>query len=252
MTFIEEIKERAKKTIKTIILPEAEDIRVLQATEKVIAEKYAKIILIGNKKDTQEKAKANGINIEGAEIIEPEKSEAYEKYVNLLFELRKNKGMTIEKAKELVLNPVYYGMLMLKDNQADGLVSGAAHSTSDTLRPALQILKTAPNTKLVSAFFVMVVPECEYGENGVFIFGDSGLNENPDAEKLSEIAISSSKSFKQLVCKEPKVAMLSYSTHGSAHSELTEKVIEATKLVKEKDKELIVDGELQLYAAIIP
>ena len=160
--------------------------------------------------------------------------------------------MTIEKAKELVLNPVYYGMLMLKDNQADGLVSGAAHSTSDTLRPALQILKTAPNTKLVSAFFVMVVPECEYGENGVFIFGDSGLNENPDAEKLSEIAISSSKSFKQLVCKEPKVAMLSYSTHGSAHSELTEKVIEATKLVKEKDKELIVDGELQLDAAIIP
>ena len=252
MTFKEEIKERAKKTIKTIILPEAEDIRVLQATEKVIAEKYAKIILIGNKKDTQEKAKANGINIEGAEIIEPEKSEAYEKYVNLLFELRKNKGMTIEKAKELVLNPVYYGMLMLKDNQADGLVSGAAHSTSDTLRPALQILKTAPNTKLVSAFFVMVVPECEYGENGVFIFGDSGLNENPDAEKLSEIAISSSKSFKQLVCKEPKVAMLSYSTHGSAHSELTEKVIEATKLVKEKDKELIVDGELQLDAAIIP
>ena len=145
-------------------------------------------------------------------------------------------------------------MLMIKDEKsiADGLVSGAVHSTSDTLRPALQILKTAPDTKLVSAFFIVVVPECEYGENGTFIFGDSGLNENPDAEKLSEIAISSSKSFKQLVGKEPKVAMLSYSTYGSAKSELTEKVIEATKKVKEKEPDLLVDGELQLDAVIVP
>lgn len=252
MTFIEEIKERAKKTIKTIILPEAEDIRVLQATEKVIAEKYAKIILIGNKKDTQEKAKANGINIEGAEIIEPEKSEAYEKYVNLLFELRKNKGMTIEKAKELVLNPVYYGMLMLKDNQADGLVSGAAHSTSDTLRPALQILKTAPGTKLVSTFSVMVVPNCEYGENGVFVFADCGLNQNPNSEELSEIAISTANSFKQILGREPKVAMLSYSTKGSAKAEEVDKVRIATELAKEKAPDLAIDGEMQFDAAIIP
>ena len=162
--------------------------------------------------------------------------------------------MTIEQAKELVKDPVYYGMLMVKDEQtnADGLVSGAAHSTSDTLRPALQILKTAPGTKLVSAFFVMVVPDCEYGEKGTFVFADSGLNENPDSEALSEIAISSSKSFKQLVQKEPKVAMLSYSTYGSAKSELTQKVIEATQKVKEKEQELKVDGELQLDAAIIP
>ncbi len=162
--------------------------------------------------------------------------------------------MTIEKAKELVKDPVYYGMLMVKDEktEADGLVSGAAHSTSDTLRPALQILKTAPDTKLVSAFFVMVVPNCEYGENGTFVFADSGLNENPDAQSLSEIAISSSKSFKQLVEKEPKVAMLSYSTYGSAKSELTEKVIEATKLVKEKEPAILVDGELQLDSAIVP
>ena len=252
MSFIEEIKQRAKKEIKTIVLPEAEDIRVLQATEKVLKEKYANIVLLGNEKEILEKAKTNNILIEGAKIIDPAKSENYEKYVNLLYELRKNKGMTIEQAKELVLNPVYYGMLMVKDNEVDGLVSGAIHSTSDTLRPALQILKTAPDTKLVSAFFVMVVPNCEYGENGVFIFGDSGLNENPNADQLSEIAISSSKSFKQLVGKEPKVAMLSYSTHGSAHSELTEKVIEATNLVKEKQKDLLVDGELQLDAAIIP
>lgn len=160
--------------------------------------------------------------------------------------------MTEEQAKKLVLDPVYFGMMMIKLNEADGLVSGAIHSTADTLRPALQILKTAPGTKLVSAFFVMVVPNCEYGANGTFIFADSGLNEEPDAEALSEIAISSSKSFEKLVGEQAKVAMLSYSTYGSAHSDSTEKVIEATKLVKEKVPELLVDGELQLDVMIIP
>ena len=254
MSFIDEIKQRAKQDIKTIVLPEAEDIRILEATEQVLEEEYANIILIGNKEKIENKAKEKNINIENAKIVDPEKSEKYDEYVNLLYDLRKHKGMTIEQAKELVKDPVYYGMLMVKDenSQADGLVSGAAHSTSDTLRPALQILKTAPGTKLVSAFFVMAVPDCKYGENGTFIFADSGLNENPDSEALSEIAISSSKSFKQLVQKEPKVAMLSYSTYGSAKSELTEKVIEATKKVKEKQTDLIVDGELQLDAAIIP
>lgn len=254
MSFIDEIKQRAKQDIKTIVLPEAEDVRVLEATAQVIKEGYAKIILVGNKEKVENIAKENNINIEGAKIVDPNNSVKYNEYVNLLYELRKNKGMTIEQAKELVKNPVYYGMLMLKDenNEADGLVSGAAHSTADTLRPALQILKTAPGTKLVSAFFVMVVPNCEYGQNGTFIFGDSGLNENPDSEALSEIAISSSKSFKQLVQKEPKVAMLSYSTYGSAKSELTQKVIDATKIVKEKEQDLIVDGELQLDSAIIP
>lgn len=254
MSFIEEIKERAKKDIKTIVLPEAEDIRTLEATRMVLDEKYAKVILIGNKEKVLAKAKENNIDITGVEIINPIESEKYDEYVNLLYDLRKHKGMTIEQAKELVKDPTYYGMLMLKDegSVADGLVSGAVHSTSDTLRPALQILKTAPGTKLVSAFFVMVVPDCEYGENGTFIFGDSGLNENPNEDQLSEIAISSSKSFHQLVGKEPKVAMLSYSTHGSAKSELTEKMINATKLVKEKAPDLIVDGELQLDAAIVP
>ncbi len=254
MSFIEEIKERAKKDIKTIVLPEAEDVRTLEATRMVLDEKYAKVILIGNKEKVLAKAKENNIDITGVEIINPVESEKYDEYVNLLYDLRKHKGMTIEQAKELVKDPTYYGMLMLKDEGsiADGLVSGAVHSTSDTLRPALQILKTAPGTKLVSAFFVMVVPDCEYGENGTFIFGDSGLNENPNEDQLSEIAISSSKSFHQLVGKEPKVAMLSYSTHGSAKSELTEKMINATKLVKEKAPDLIVDGELQLDAAIVP
>ncbi len=254
MNFIESIKNRAKKEIKTIVLPEAEDIRTLKATQIALKEKNANIVLVGNEEIIKQKAQENNINIEGATIINPQTSKDYEKYAQLLYELRKNKGMTIEQAKELVLNPVYFGMLMVKDEEtkADGLVSGAAHSTADTLRPALQILKTAPDTKLVSAFFVMVVPDCEYGENGTFIFGDAGLNENPNPDQLSEIAISSSKSFEQLVQKEPKVAMLSYSSHGSAHSELTEKVIEATKLLKEKEPNLISDGELQLDAAIIP
>lgn len=254
MNFIENIKERARKDIKTIVLPEAEDIRTLKATEVALKEKYANIILIGNEQKILEKAKNNQIDIKGSTIIDPEISENHEKYATLLYELRKNKGMTIEKAKEITLDPVYFGMLMVKDDEtkADGLVSGAIHSTADTLRPALQILKTSPDTKLVSAFFVMVVPECEYGENGTFVFGDCGLNSNPNEEELSEIAISSSKSFKQLVGKEPKVAMLSYSTYGSAKSSLTEKVIKATEILKEKEPELKADGELQLDAAIIP
>ena len=254
MSFIETIKKRARQKIKTIVLPEATDTRILKGAEIALKEEYANIVLVGNKEQIINIAKTNNIDIERAKIVDPEASEDYEKYANLLYELRKNKGMTIEKAKELALDPVYFGMLMVKDEQtkADGLVSGAIHSTSDTLRPALQILKTAPNTKLVSAFFVMVVPDCKYGSNGTFIFGDSGLNANPNPEELAEIAISSSKSFKQLVGEEPKVAMLSYSTYGSAKSELTEKVIEATKLLKEKEPELKADGELQLDAAIIP
>lgn len=252
MKFIDQIKQRAKQSIKTIVLPEATDIRVLKAAETVRKEAYAQIILVGNEEEVRNLAKENNIELGETKIIDPAKSEKTKEYANKLYELRKLKGMTQEQANELVLNPVYYGMMMVKLDEADGLVSGAAHSTSDTLRPALQILKTAPGTKLVSAFFVIVVPDCEFGSNGTFVFADSGLNEEPDAEKLSEIAISSSKSFNQLVGEQPKVAMLSYSTYGSAHSASTEKVIEATKLVKEKEPELLVDGELQLDAAIVP
>ena len=252
MSFIEEIKQRAKTQIKTIVLPEATDIRILKAAETVKQERYAKTILIGDEEQVRKIAKQNTIDIEGIEIIDPLKSERTQEYAQKLFELRKAKGMTEEQAQKLVLDPVYFGMMMVKNEDADGLVSGACHSTSDTLRPALQILKTAPNTKLVSAFFVIVVPNCEYGSNGTFIFADSGLNEEPNSDALSEIAISSSKSFEQLVGEKAKVAMLSYSTYGSAHSASTEKVIEATKLVREKAPELLVDGELQLDAAIIP
>lgn len=252
MSFIGQIKQRAKQEIKTIVLPEATDVRILEAAEMIKNEGYAKVILIGNEEEVRKLAKERNIDIGETKIIDPAVSIETARYSKELYELRKSKGMTEEQAEKLVLEPVYFGMMMVKLNEADGLVSGAAHSTSDTLRPALQILKTAPGTKLVSAFFVMVVPNCKYGENGTFIFADSGLNEEPDSEKLSEIAISSSKSFEQLVGTQPKVAMLSYSTYGSAHSASTEKVIEATKLVKEKEPNLLVDGELQLDAAIIP
>lgn len=252
MAFIGEMKKRASSNIKTVVLPEANDKRVLEAASKVMKEQFAKVILVGNKEEANKVASENGIDISEITIVEPNKSEKYEEYVQAFYELRKAKGMTEEKAKELMLDSTHFAMMMVKMGEVDGLVSGAAHSTADTLRPALQILKTAPNTKLVSAFFVMCVPNCEYGEDGVFVFSDCGLNENPDSEALSEIALSSSKSFEQLVGKKSKVAMLSYSTYGSAKSDLTQKVIDATNLVKEKAPELEVDGELQLDAAIIP
>ena len=252
MSFIETLKEKAKREIKTIVSPEGSDLRTLKAASIVQKEEYANLIILGDKAKIEEMANSNNLDISKATIINPIESDKFEIYAQAFYELRKAKGMTIEAARETLKEETYFGMMMVKLGDADGLVSGACHSTSDTLRPALQILKTAPGTKLVSAFFVMVVPDCEYGENGIFIFSDSGLNEYPDADALSEIAISSANSFRQLVEAEPKVAMLSYSTYGSAHSPLTDKVVEATKLLKEKAPDLICDGELQLDAAIIP
>ena len=253
MSFIDDLKNRAKKDIKTIVLPESNDIRVLKAAEIALTEQYAKIILIGDTNEINNIATSNNIDISKATIVNPKDSNMYEEFATAFYELRKAKGMTIEKAREMMLDYTHFGMMMVKQEKADGLVSGACHSTSDTLRPALQILKTAPGTKLVSAFFFMIVPNCEYGENGAFIFSDSGLNVNPTADELSEIAISSSRSFEQLTGKTARVAMLSYSTYRSAPSnDLINKVVEATNLVKEKEPNLIVDGELQLDAAIVP
>ena len=253
MSFIESMKEEAKKEIKTIVLPESEDLRTLEATQMVLEEGFANIVLIGNPDEINKLAKDHNIDLTGAQIVNPTTSAELSRYANDLYQLRKNKGMTLDQAKDLLMsNSRYFATMMVKEGDADGFVSGASHPTSDTLRPALQILKAAPGTKLVSAFFVMVLPDNQYGEDGVFIFADSGLNEYADADALSEIAISSAKSFKELIGKEPKVAMLSYSTHGSARSPLTDKVIEATKLLKEKAPDLICDGEIQLDAAIIP
>ncbi len=252
MNFIEEIKKRASNQIKTIVLPEATDIRILEATDIIGKEGFAKIILLGNESEIISIANENKLNISKATIIEPLKSDKYDEYVEAFYELRKAKGMTIEQAKKLLQDPVYFGMMMVKKEAADGLVSGAAHSTADTLRPALQILKTKPGTKLVSTFMLEIVPNCEYGNNGIFIFSDCGLNPKPTSEELSEIAISSSESYQQIVGDAPKIAMLSYSTHGSAASEDVDKVREATQLTKEKAPNLLVDGELQLDSAIVP
>ena len=249
---LKRLKQRAKENIKTIVLPEAEDIRTLEATEKICKEGFSNIILIGDEERILSKAKEGNLDISKAQIINPIKSEKYEEYVNKFYELRKEKGITLEQAKEIIKDEVYFGVMMVKQGDADGLVSGAVHSTADTLRPALQIIKTAPGTKLVSSFSIMVVPNCEYGENGVFVFSDAGINQNPNAEELSEIAISASESFKLIVEKEPRVAMLSFSTYGSAKSESVEKVQLATKLVKEKAPNLNVDGEMQFDAAVVP
>ena len=251
MGFIDEIKAKAKQNVKTIVLPETEDARTYQAAEVVLKEGTANLILIGSKAEIAEKGKE--YDLTGATIVDPATNPKTAKYIDLLVELRKAKGMTPEDAKALLLsNYIYYGVMMVKTGDADGMVSGACHSTADTLRPCLQILKTKPGTKLVSAFFVMVVPDCEMGANGTFIFGDSGLEQNPTPEKLAAIAGSSAESFRLLVGVEPKVAMLSHSTMGSAKHADVDKVLEATKLAKEMFPELALDGELQLDAAIVP
>ena len=248
-TFIDGLKSKAKSDLKTIVLAEGEELRTIKAASIVKAEGYAKTILLGNADKINAIANDEGIDIAGIEIIDP--SCGNEEFAEFFSELRKKKGVTLEQARETVKDPLYYGVMMVKTGQVDGMVAGAVNSSANVIRPSLQILKTAPNTKIVSAFFIMNVPDCEYGENGTFVFGDSGLNQDPTADELSEIAISSAASFKQLVGAEPKVAMLSYSTYGSAKHDLVTKVQEATKLAKEKAPELALDGELQLDAAIV-
>jgi len=251
MGFIDEIKTKAKADLKTIVLPETEDVRTYEAAEAILKEGTAKLVLIGSEEEVA-KNKGN-FDISGAQIVDPAKSEKTESYIAKLVELRQKKGMKEEQARELLLtNYPYYGVMMVKMGDADGMVSGACHSTADTLRPCLQILKTKPGTKLVSAFFIMVVPDCEMGENGTFVFGDCGLNQNPSPEELAAIAISSAESFKQLVGAEPRVAMLSHSSMGSAKHDDVTKVVEAVKIAKAEAPDLMLDGELQLDAAIVP
>ncbi len=252
MGFIDEIKAKAKANVQTIVLPETEDARTYEAAEKVLKEGTAKLILIGSE---EEIAKNKGsFDISGATIVDPATSDKTEAYIAKLVELREKKGMTEEKARELLLSSyTYYGVMMVKMGDADGMVSGACHSTADTLRPCLQILKTKPGTKLVSSFFVMVVPDCDMGENGTFVFSDCGLEQNPDSEKLAAIALSAAESFKLLVGDEPRVALLSHSSKGSAKHADVDKVVEAVKIAQANAPEgVMVDGELQLDAAIVP
>lgn len=249
--FLDRIKERAKQEKKTIVLPESMDRRTFEAAATVLKEGIADLIIIGTPEEIE--ANSKGLDISGATIVNPYTYEKTEEYINLFVELRKKKGLTYEDAKKQALSDyMYYACLMVKAGDADGVVSGACHSTANTLRPSLQIIKTKPGVKLVSAFFLMVVPNCEYGANGTFIFADSGLEQNPDPEKLAAIAACSAESFELLAETEPIVAMLSHSTKGSAKHADVDKVVAATKICKEENPDLKVDGEMQLDAAIVP
>lgn len=251
MGFIDEIKSRAKQDKKTIVLPESMVRRTFEAAAEILAEGIANLVIIGTPEEIEKNSA--GLDISGAIIVNPATYEKTEKYIDLLVEIRKSKGMTREEAEKLLMTEyMYYACVMVKAGDADGAVSGACHSTANTLKPALQVVKTKPGTKLVSAFFLMDVPDCEYGENGTFVFGDCGLNQSPNSEELAAIAISSAESFKLLVGKEPKVAMMSHSSKGSAKHPNVDKVAEAVKIAKEMAPELCIDGELQADAAIVP
>ena len=249
MDFIEKIKLKAKQNKKTIVLPETMDNRILIAAKIILEEEIANIILIGNEEEIINKDNY----LKKAIIIDPEKSTLTEEYINRLTELRKDKGITKDLATKLLLEDyMYYACMLVLDSKADGIVSGACHSSSDTLRPALQLIKTAANTKLVSSFFLMDIPNCNYGNNGLFIFADCGLNQNPNAEELAYIAYNSAKTYQELVDDTPYVAMLSHSTKGSANHPDIDKVVNATKIAKGKYSEYKIDGEFQLDTAIIP
>ena len=249
MSVIENLMKQASQKRKTIVLSETEDIRILEAASKILENDFANLVLVG---DIEEMKKvAPEYDLSKATILNPENYDRFDEMVNMFYELRKHKGMTEEKAREVLKDSTYFATMLVKMGIADGLVCGATHSTADTLRPGLQIIKAGEGVTTVSAFSIMEVPNCEFGNNGTFFFADTGLVENPNAEQLAEIAIVTADSYKAIMDDEPIVAMLSYSTYGSAKSELTEKVIEATKIVKERRPDLLVDGELQLDAAII-
>ncbi len=251
MTFIEKICKKAQVDKKTIILPEGEEDRTIKASEIIKNNSLAEIILIGDLGVIRTKAAKFGVNLEGIEIVDPKNSKKTGFYAKEFYELRKNKGMTVEKAAETMQDCVYFATMMLKMGEADGIVSGAIHYTGDLLRPGMQIIKTAPGIKVVSSFFIMELPNNEYGEDGLLLFADSAVNINPNAEELAAIAISTADNAKLLCNFEPKVAMLSFSTMGSAKHELVDKVVEATKIAKSVRPDLQIDGELQLDAAIV-
>ena len=251
--YIDKIKEKARADIKTIVLPETTDKRTLIAASHIIKEGIANIILVGNEEKILDGAGWFDIELDGATIVDPHTTDRLDYYIETLYELRKSKGMTMEKARETLLSDTLtFGVMMVKCNDADGMVAGACHATADTLRPALQILKTAPGTKLVSGFFIMDVPDCEYGYNGTFLFADCGLNQDPNPEELAAIADTSAKSFKNLVGAKAIIAMLSHSTKGSAKHPLVDKMVEATRIAKEEYPNLVIDGELQTDAALVP
>ncbi|MCI8469373.1 MAG: phosphate acetyltransferase [Eggerthellaceae bacterium] len=248
MTFLESVIERAKADRQVIVLPEGDDVRTLEAAQEILARDVADLIILGD----EQAIAASGFDLAGATVIDPRTSDLREPLAAELCELRRAKGMTEEQALALMDDVLYFGVMMVKTGRADGMVAGACHATGDVLRPCLQILKTAPGVKLVSSFFVMVVPDCDLGQQGTFIFSDCGLEVQPDAERLAHIAVNSAESWRTLIGTEPAVALLSHSSYGSARNDDASKAVEATRIARELAPDLALDGELQLDAAIVP
>ncbi len=246
--FLESMLARAKADRQTIVLPEGDDERTLDAAEKILADDVADLVILGD----ADAIRASGRALDGARVVDPRTSDLREELAGTLYELRQRKGMTPEQALALMDDVLYFGVMMVKTGRADGMVAGACHATGDVLRPSLQILKTAPGVALVSSFFVMVVPDCDLGQDGTFLFSDCGLEVQPDAERLAHIAVNSAKSWKALIGTEPSVALLSHSTYGSAKNDDAAKVVEAAEIARELAPDFAIDGELQLDAAIVP
>lgn len=245
--FLDDMIARASSDRKTIVLPEGDDPRTLEAAERALELGIAHLIILGD----EEAITASGRKLDGARILDPRTATERPELARKLYELRKKKGVTEEYADTLLDDALYFGVMMVKTGLADGMVAGANHATGDVLRPSLQILKTAPGMRLVSSFFIMVVPDCDMGEGGIFLFADCGLEVQPDSERLAQIALNSADSFQALIGAQPRVALLSHSTYGSARNEDASKVAEATAIAKELAPELAIDGELQLDAAIV-
>ena len=254
MSLIEQLIQRAKADKQRIVLPEGTEERTLKAANQILTDGVADLILLGNVEEIQEKAREWGLgNISKATLIDPQNSEKSEEYAQMLFELRKKKGMTIDQARDLVTkNPLYYGCMIIKSGEADGQLAGARNTTGDVLRPALQIIKTAPGITCVSGAMLLLTHAPECGDNGVLVMGDVAVTPVPDANQLAQIAICTARTAKAVAGIEPRVAMLSFSTHGSAKHEVVDKVVEATRIAHEMDPELLLDGELQADAALVP
>ena len=254
MDLLNQIVAKAKADRQRIVLPEATEERTLRAADHALAYRLADIVLIGNPAEIAGLAKQWGLDhIHLATVIDPLNNPASERYAQLLFELRQAKGMTMEKARELVKNPLYLGCLIIKSGEADGQISGALSTTGDTLRPALQIIKCAPGITCVSGAMLIVTNKEQYGERGVIVMGDVAVTPLPTADQLSQIAVETARTARSVAgFEEPRVAMLSFSTKGSAQHELVDKVAEATRLAKELDPDIVIDGELQADAALVP
>mgnify|MGYP003608646776 CR=1 FL=1 len=253
MSLLDQMKERACANPRRIVLPEGTELRTLKAADICLKEKTAKLILIGNQNQILQLAKENGLSHIGeAKIVDPETHPQMEHYAGMLYEMRKMKGMTPEEAAQMARNPLYLACLLIKNGDADGELAGAQNTTGDVLRPAFQIVKTKPGISVVSGAFLMFTPTPQYGENGLLVFADCAVNPNPSARELAEIALSTAETAKAIAGFEPRVAMLSFSSKGSAKHELVDKVTEATRIAREMNPSLMIDGELQADAALVP